>query len=80
VGVVALHALWDAAYGVAIRISLGIGGDGWTLSWPNTESWPGEPRGAELWRFQIVYDVFLLILGVIGYRWAVRRWRAYANG
>jgi RsiW-degrading membrane proteinase PrsW (M82 family) len=79
VGVVALHALWDAAYGVAIRISLGLGGDGWKLSWPNTESWPGEPRGAELWRFQIVYDIFLAILGVIGYRWAVRRWRAHGT-
>jgi hypothetical protein len=33
VGVVALHAAWDAAYGVAIRVSLGIGGDGWRVAW-----------------------------------------------
>jgi RsiW-degrading membrane proteinase PrsW (M82 family) len=79
VGVVALHALWDAAYGVAIRISLGLGGGDWKLKWPNTESWPGEPRGAELWRFQLVYDVFLAILGTLGYLWALRRWRGSAR-
>lgn len=77
VGVVALHAAWDAAYGVAIRVSLGLGGGGWRLSWPATESWPGEPSGAELWRFQIVYDAFLVILALIGFVWAIRRWRAY---
>jgi protease PrsW len=79
VGVVALHAAWDAAYGVAIRVSLGLGGDGWRVSWPHTESWPGEPSGAELWRFQIVYDAMLVILALIGYVWAVRRWRAYGH-
>jgi hypothetical protein len=78
-GVVALHAVWDAAYGVAIRVSLGLGGNGWRISWPNTESWPGEPSGAELWRFQLVYDAFLVILALIGYVWAVRCWRAYGR-
>ena len=77
VGVVALHAAWDASYGVAIRVSLGLGGYGWRLTWPHTELWPGEPSGAELWRFQIVYDAFLLILAVIGFVWAHRRWRAH---
>jgi RsiW-degrading membrane proteinase PrsW (M82 family) len=77
VGVVALHAAWDAAYGVAIRVSLALGGDAWRVSWPNTESWPGEPSGAELWRFQIVYDALLVILALIGYVWAFRCWRAF---
>jgi RsiW-degrading membrane proteinase PrsW (M82 family) len=49
VGVVALHAAWDAAYGVAIRVSLGLGGSGWRLS------------------------------AVIGYVWALNRWRAYGH-
>jgi RsiW-degrading membrane proteinase PrsW (M82 family) len=79
VGVVAVHAAWDAAYGVAIRVSLGLGGNGWRISWPNTESWPGEPSGAELWRFDIVYEALLVILALIGSVWALRRWRAYGH-
>jgi protease PrsW len=79
VGVVALHAAWDAAYGVAIRVSLGLGGNGWRLSWPATESWPGEPSGAELWRFTVVYDALLVTLALIGYAWALHRWRVYGR-
>src|SRR4029079_7006780 len=33
VGVVVLHALWDASYGWAIRLSEGLGGAGWTPRW-----------------------------------------------
>ena len=54
-----LHGLWDASYGLAIRISLGIGGYGWDLDWPDTAAWVGTPSGGDLWRFQVAYDVLL---------------------
>jgi hypothetical protein len=77
VGVVALHAAWDAAYGYAHRISLGLGGQGWNFGWPNAGAWPGEPSGAELWRFEVCYDAMLMLVALVGYVWAFRRWRAY---
>jgi hypothetical protein len=77
VGVVALHALWDAAYGFAIQLSNGLGGHGWSFSWPDTAEWAGEPTGADLWRFDLVYDALLILLAAIGYVWAYRDWRAY---
>jgi protease PrsW len=76
-GVVALHAAWDASYGWAIVISQGLGGQGWTWAWPDTAAWVGRPTGADLVRFQTVYDVLLVINGTIGIVWAIRRWRAY---
>jgi hypothetical protein len=76
-GVVTLHALWDASYGWAIRISEGLGGEGWTLGWPDTSAWVGTPTGADLARFQAVYDGMLAVVATIGLVWAVRRWRAY---
>jgi RsiW-degrading membrane proteinase PrsW (M82 family) len=76
-GVVALHAAWDAAYGIAIRVSLGLGGGGWRVSWPSTETWAGVPSGAELIRFEIVYDALLVLAAAVGCLWAVRRWRAF---
>jgi len=77
VGVVALHALWDASYGWAIRISEGLGGEGWTIGWPDTSAWVGTPTGADLTRFQTIYDAMLAVVATIGVVWAVRRWRAY---
>ena len=76
-GVVALHWCWDASYGSAIRISQGLGGEGWKLGWPDTAEWVGTPTGSDLLRFQIVYDVMVGILGLIGLVWAISRWRAY---
>jgi protease PrsW len=76
-GVVTLHGCWDASYGWAIRISMGLGGEGWRLGWPNTAAWVGTPAGSDLFRFEIVYDVLLGIVGLIGLIWAIRRWRAY---
>lgn len=76
-GVVALHGCWDASYGSAIRISEGLGGEGWVLGWPQTAAWVGSPTGSDLLRFQIVYDVMVGIVGLIGLVWAVRRWRRY---
>jgi hypothetical protein len=76
-GVAALHGCWDASYGVAIRISRGLGGEGWKLGWPDTAAWVGKPTGSDLLRFQIVYDVLVGIIGLLGVAWAIRRWRAY---
>ena len=42
---------WDASYGVVIRVSLGIGSQGWRLAWPDTAAWVGAPTpGNELVR------------------------------
>jgi protease PrsW len=77
IGVVVLHGLWDASYGWAIRISSGLGGEGWHFGWPNTSAWVGTPTGADLFRYQAVYDGMVGVIGVIGLVWAIRRWRAY---
>jgi hypothetical protein len=37
----------------------------------------GTPTGADLTRFQAVYDGMLAVVATIGLVWAVRRWRAY---
>jgi protease PrsW len=77
VGVVSLHALWDASSGWAIRVSEGLGGEGWTLGWPDTSAWVGSPTGADLTRYQAVYNGMLAIVATVGLVWALRRWRAY---
>ena len=48
-----------------------------TFGWPNTSAWVGTPTGSDLLRFQIVYDVMVGVVGLIGLVWAIRRWRAY---
>jgi RsiW-degrading membrane proteinase PrsW (M82 family) len=76
-GVITLHGLWDASYGWAIAVARGLGGEGWSLNWPNTEAWVGSPSGGDLVRYEFVYDGMLAIIGAIGLVWAIRRWRAY---
>jgi protease PrsW len=76
-GVVTLHACWDASYGWAIRISRGLGGEGWVFGWPDTAAWVGSPSGTDLVRFQFVYNGLLAVVAVIGLVWAFRGWRAY---
>jgi RsiW-degrading membrane proteinase PrsW (M82 family) len=76
-GVAALHACWDASYGCAIRISEGLGGEGWMVGWPDTAAWVGTPTGTDLLRFQVVYAVLQGLLSLIGLVWAIRRWRRY---
>ncbi|WP_426562664.1 PrsW family intramembrane metalloprotease [Angustibacter sp. McL0619] len=77
IGVVTLHALWDQSYGWAILITYGLGGDGWTLEWPNTEAWIGSPTSHDLVVFQIVYGVLLIINALVGASWVWRRWHRY---
>jgi RsiW-degrading membrane proteinase PrsW (M82 family) len=76
-GVIALHGMWDASYGLAIRASEWLAGDGLEIGWPNTAAWVGVPTGSDLARFTAAYDTLLGILGIIGAVWAIRRWRAY---
>jgi RsiW-degrading membrane proteinase PrsW (M82 family) len=76
VGVVTLHALWDASYGISILVARGFAGD-WRLEWPNTEAWIGSPTGSELITFNLTYDLLIGINAVIGTAWVVHRWRRY---
>jgi hypothetical protein len=73
----ALHALWDRADSAAIRLTQGLGGEGWTLSWPSTAAWVGSPTGADLVRFNVIYASLLAVLSAVGLVWAIRTWRAY---
>jgi RsiW-degrading membrane proteinase PrsW (M82 family) len=77
VGIVALHAAWDASYGWAIMLTKGVMGDGWTLAFPNTQAWIGAPDGTRLVVFQAIYDALIAVWGVLGAAWVVHRWRAY---
>jgi RsiW-degrading membrane proteinase PrsW (M82 family) len=77
IGIVGLHGAWDASYGGAIMIAQGLTGPGWTVAWPNTQAWIGEPTGTTLFVFQAAYDGLLAICGAVGAAWIVRRWRAY---
>ena len=75
-GPVAAPAAGSTWYGCAIRISEGLGREGWVLGWPQRHV-VGSPTGSDLLHFQIVYDVMVGIVGLIGLVWAVRRWRRY---
>jgi RsiW-degrading membrane proteinase PrsW (M82 family) len=79
VGVVVLHAQWDASNGWAITLSQGILGDGWTLDWPNTKDWVGFPTGQELEVYNAISAGLLVLLGAIGTWWLLSRWRSYAD-
>jgi RsiW-degrading membrane proteinase PrsW (M82 family) len=75
VGVVALHAAWDAAYGFAIDVVDWTRGAPIVLRWPNTASWGGEPTDALMWRWQLIYDGMLAVLALAGFAWALHSWR-----
>jgi hypothetical protein len=75
-GVVALHALWDASYGISILVARGLAGD-WEFAWPNTEDWIGSPTRSELITFNLTYTLLIALNSAIGTIWLVRRWRRY---
>jgi RsiW-degrading membrane proteinase PrsW (M82 family) len=79
-GIIALHAAWDASYGLAIVISEGLVGPGWDATWPNVTTWVGAPSQKEIWVFQVVYDGLLVINSVIGIGWVVLSWRQWGRG
>ena len=74
-GVVALHGAWDASNGVAIILTRGLEGDGWSFGWPNTEAWVGDPSGSTLVVFNSTYALLQVIISAIGVAWLVHRWR-----
>jgi protease PrsW len=76
-GVIVLHAMWDASNGWAITLTQGILGDGWTLDWPKTKDWVGFPTGQELEVYNAISFVLLVVIASIGTWWLLRRWRAY---
>ncbi len=79
VGVVALHAVWDQAYGWAVALSKGVSGVGWALVWPNEEHWALAPTAQQLVWFNVFYDGILVVLGLIGLVWVLREWRVYGR-
>lgn len=79
VGVIALHAAWDASNGWAITFTQGILGDGWTLDWPKTKDWVGLPTGQELEVYNAISFGLLVLLAAIGTFWLVREWRSYGD-
>jgi RsiW-degrading membrane proteinase PrsW (M82 family) len=78
-GVVALHAVWDQAYGWAVALSKGVSGVGWALVWPNEEHWAVAPSAQQLVWFNVFYDGILVVLGLIGLAWVLREWRVYGR-
>jgi protease PrsW len=79
VGVVALHALWDSSYGLAIMIAQGVAGSGWDAGWPNTEDWIGTPTGSDLVAFNVSYSLLIAANAIIGTAWVVLAWRRYGR-
>jgi protease PrsW len=79
VGVAALHALWDQAYGWAVMLSKGVTGTGWAFVWPNAEHWAAAPSAEQVVWFNVFYDGILAILGLIGLIWVLREWRVYGR-
>ena len=62
IGIVVLHAMWDASNGWAITLTQGILGDGWTLDWPRTKDWVGFPTGQELEVYNAISFALLVII------------------
>ena len=80
IGIVMLHAAWDASNGWAITLTQGILGDGWTLDWPRTKDWVGFPTGQELEVYNAISFALLVVIAAIGTLWLVRRWRGLGSG
>ena len=78
-GVVVLHALWDASNGYAIMLTQGILGDGWALEWPKTADWVGFPTGQDLEVYNAISFLLLVLIAAIGTLWLVRDWRAFGR-
>jgi protease PrsW len=78
-GVVLLHAAWDASYGTAVVLAQGLVGTGWELEWPNTSSWIGAPTQEDLVVFNAGYDVLLAVNAIIGTWWVVHTYRRHTR-
>ena len=79
IGIVFLHAAWDASTGWAIMTTKGVVEGDWLLAWPNTEDWIGSPTDQMLVVWQITYDGLLILNSLIGVSWLVHEWRRHPN-
>jgi hypothetical protein len=79
VGIVALHAVWDQAYGWAVALSKGVSGVGWALIWPNEEAWAVAPSAEQLLWFNVFFNGILVVLSIVGLIWVLREWRVYGR-
>jgi RsiW-degrading membrane proteinase PrsW (M82 family) len=75
IGIVLLHAAWDASHGWSLTIMEGLVGDGWHASWPNEEDWIGTPTDKELLVQSVVYNGLLMVNAAIGTIWLIHMWR-----
>jgi hypothetical protein len=62
-GVVALHGVWDASYGCAIRVSEGLGGEGWCSAGPRPPRGPGRRKLIVVQPLLVTTIVWALPLG-----------------
>jgi protease PrsW len=78
-GVIVLHAFWDASNGWSITLTEGILGYGWTLDWPKTEDWVGLPTGQELEVYNAISFGLLVLIASVGTAWLLNAWRVYGR-
>jgi protease PrsW len=78
-GVIALHALWDSTYGLAIMLARAVTGEGWDLVWPNAQAWITLPSSEALVWFNVFYNGLLAVNALIGLTWIVTSWRTYGH-
>ncbi|MDQ1397606.1 MAG: protease PrsW [Acidimicrobiaceae bacterium] len=78
VGVVLLHGSWDQADEWAIVLIRGFTGGGWH-PWPDAVAWTTQPTSNRMELFTVLYDGLLLLIGLAGTLWFVRRWRRYSR-
>jgi RsiW-degrading membrane proteinase PrsW (M82 family) len=79
IGIVALHAAWDASNGFAIFLTKGIVQSNWQVEFPNTEEWVGLPTDRMLTVWSVIYDGLLIINGMIGVGWLIHEWRKHPS-
>jgi RsiW-degrading membrane proteinase PrsW (M82 family) len=79
VGIVVLHGCWDASYGIAIQLTKGLLGEGWSFSLPNTASWVGSPTGNDLKVWSLISNALLIANALVGLSWLVHRYRLYGR-
>lgn len=78
IGIILLHAAWDASHGWSLWLTQGLVGDGWSASWPNEEDWIGTPTNTDLWVQSLAYNGLLLLNAAIGTFWLIWMWRSGA--
>lgn len=77
IGVVALHAFWDQAYGWAIVLAQGVTGAGWHPGAFGGASWEITPTHVQLNVFNVLYDSLLVVVAAVGAAWFATCWRRY---